>query len=421
MTSSIYQDIWDADQDTHGVPALRPGEARDEQRGFVVVDETAGADSDHRVLAEVAIPEHKRHTYRLCERLFNNYQLDPALREIVSPGELREEQDFVGAVIELPPLRIAREFIVRDRGEPLSDHAFAAMIKESWFFQGMAGSKHASGFEHVFVGEQHPKGQPRGGTVRLGGYHFWYKYHLDDSAGRTGGDDIRYHSTVYPGAGNPAHGLLVPEVVTLSFSWSAFDFTTGRVRNLRKPIGGFWVGCSPEGLIALGLVRARTQAPKTAEINGARYGLDLHRLSDNRNAIRTFFPRFKSCSVCNVHEDPAEPPPSAGEPGRVRMLAALINPAGHDPGRETVTLVNVTPEAIPIRGWAIRAPNGTEFVFGDEILAGGEVRTFRLPSNSAQLRNRAGRIVLRDAAGNPQHEVTYSDEQARRQGFTSVF
>ena len=39
------------------------------------------------------------------------------------------------------------------------------------------------------------------------------------------------------------------------------------------------------------------------------------------------------------------------------MIAALVNPSGEDPGLERVMVVNTTPEAIDLAGWAIADKN----------------------------------------------------------------
>ncbi len=430
MSTTIYQDIWDADQTTNGVPAVRKGELTSEQSGFVMVDEPgAAAPGEHKVLVKVKIPETKRQTYHLCERLFNNYTLDPGVRELVTADETQEEKDFIDAIVELPPLQAAREFISRELNQTISNTALASMVKETWFLQGRAGSKHASGFEHVFVGEQKPKGeQPDDAAVKMGGYHFWYKYYLDDAGSRIpipapDADRIVFHGTRYSGAEDPAQGLLVPEIVTLSFEWLAPDFTTGAQQRLSKPIGGFWVGCSPEGLIALGLVRCRTKAGKIAKINGATYQLDLHRLDDNPQSIRTFFPRFKRFDFRDINpgDDDEEGNGTSPSDSEVRIVAALVNPSGQEAGRENVTLLNTSPTAVNLNKWVIQAPNGWRFVFADVILKGGEVRTFRIPTTNPQFRNKAGNITLFNDKNKPHHQVSYSDEEAKREGFTIVF
>jgi hypothetical protein len=81
----------------------------------------------------------------------------------------------------------------------------------------------------------------------------------------------------------------VPEVVTLSYRWDAFDRESGARRPLVQAIGGFWVGCSLEGLMALGTVRFFEHGRVEAVINGARYQIDLYRSEDGQS-LRTTSP-----------------------------------------------------------------------------------------------------------------------------------
>jgi poly(U)-specific endoribonuclease len=83
----------------------------------------------------------------------------------------------------------------------------------------------------------------------------------------------------------------VPEVVTLAYRWDAYDAESGQRRALYNPIGGFWVGCSIEGLMALALVRFFQRGRIETTINGARYEVELYRSPDGRS-LRTCFPRF---------------------------------------------------------------------------------------------------------------------------------
>ncbi|NET03218.1 MAG: hypothetical protein F6K16_00485 [Symploca sp. SIO2B6] len=128
MSETIFQDIWNADQSGNGIPALRPTEQKDAARGYVVVDERASAvGSSHRVLKEVVIPEAKMETYRLCERLFDNYALERAVREQVIPQETQEELDFIDAIFELADIQIAPgdifKFIIPGNGGILRNKA----------------------------------------------------------------------------------------------------------------------------------------------------------------------------------------------------------------------------------------------------------------------------------------------------------
>ena len=51
------------------------------------------------------------------------------------------------------------------------------------------------------------------------------------------------------------------------------------------------------------------------------------------------------------------PPPNGFKDGVVRIAGALVNPFGHDPGLESVTLVNLSPEPLDLAGWQIADRN----------------------------------------------------------------
>lgn len=288
----IYQQIWDVDQAGDGVPAIRLEEAgrRDDEVGYVIVHETDAAGRDHRVLREVRIPSRKRASYARVRALFDNYTLDPEVPDRFTRREREEERRFVEAALESPPMRLARQVLDAERSRAMSDEEFAELVDVTWFRMGRTEGKYASGFEHVFIGEG------SGGRSRtLDGYHFWYKYWLDDTGVTSGKDDIEVVGPRYQDSQDPEGGILTPQVVTLSYKWKAFDFDAGRYyRTLEKRIGGFWVGCSAEGLLALGLVRAHSRAGKDAVIEGARYTLQLFNLEFEPRSIRTFYPVYRS-------------------------------------------------------------------------------------------------------------------------------
>jgi poly(U)-specific endoribonuclease len=287
--SEIYQRIWDADQAASGIPAIAAGVAGDAELGFVEVDERAGADPGHRLFAEVRIPERKRRTYDLCKALFDNYRLDQTKGEDNRSEEARELLALLEAVADSAPMAVAREHLEKESGRSYSRDEWQELIFAVWFRQFDDGcNRDLSGFEHVAVGEQ------KGGTVN--GHHFWYKYYLDDWAAFSGEDDIDHDGTRYDGPNRQdgrlsAVGREVPEVVTLAYRWDAYEFETRERRSLYEPIGGFWVGCSIEGLMALGLVRFFERGRVETTINGARYEIPLYRSPDGQS-LRTFFPRF---------------------------------------------------------------------------------------------------------------------------------
>jgi hypothetical protein len=312
------------------------------------------------------------------------------------------------------------------------------MINETWFTMGRSGNQpDASGFEHVFVGEQASQ------ATKIGGYHFWYKYWLDDGghnvAGVTFDDRIEYLGTKYGAAETPDKGVLVPDVVTLELKWTApvgdLDHPNpSATKQLHKPIGGFFVGTSPEGLIALGLVRTRTQSGKMAQINGAEYQLDLHRLDQNPRAIRTFFPRFVRANVIDITPGGTNTEPGGATPGvgtgsasgtaatvPFRIIAGMINPVNPEGGREFLQILNLWDHIETLQHWKIEAPNGVVFTLADIAVAPGDVFKFVIPSSTGILRNRAGIIRFRAPDGSVVQECHYSEEQASREGQPILF
>lgn len=122
----------------------------------------------------------------------------------------------------------------------------------------------------------------------------------------------------------------------------------------------------------------------------------------------------------DVPEPGPGPQPGPSEPDHlVRIVGALVNPSGPAPERETVTLLNASPDAIDLAGWQIldklknKGPlSGT--------LGPGETLRVPLPAN-VQLGNKGGIITLLDARGLKVDGVSYTKEQAEKEGWTVVF
>jgi poly(U)-specific endoribonuclease len=283
--ADIYQQIWDADQAHAGLRAVKKGQPIDaatRDHGYVVVDEAKNAGPEHRLLVELVIPPGKAVSYKRVEVLFNNYTLDQTKPEVNFPDEEREVQAFIEAVYKTPPMEVARGYVSTQAGRSIATSEWWSILERVWFEQfDMGSNKDLSGFEHVIVGEQ------KQGKVQ--GYHFWYKYYLDENF-RTD-DEVVDTIKFLRWEGKP--GDTSPDVATLSYQWQAFDYERKVYRKLTKPIGGFWIGPSVEGLMAMGTVRclAEALAPKKAVINDARYNLPLYRSPNDRN-LRTFYPEF---------------------------------------------------------------------------------------------------------------------------------
>ena len=107
--------------------------------------------------------------------------------------------------------------------------------------------------------------------------------------------------------------------------------------------------------------------------------------------------------------------------GVVRIVGALVNPAGHDPGLESVTLLNLAPEPIDLAGWQIANRNDDRFTIGDAIIGAGGTARIGLPADIAPLSNQGGEITLLDRQEARVHGVAYTGAQVSRQGWTIAF
>lgn len=107
--------------------------------------------------------------------------------------------------------------------------------------------------------------------------------------------------------------------------------------------------------------------------------------------------------------------------GSIRIVAAKVNPAGPEPGNETVILLNTTADAISLDGWAIVDKNKRKEQLTGPVLEAGSTTTIVLSGKNAQLSNKGGIITLLDANGIKIDGVSYTKEQVKRQGWTWVF
>ncbi len=111
--------------------------------------------------------------------------------------------------------------------------------------------------------------------------------------------------------------------------------------------------------------------------------------------------------------------PTEASDGRVLIVAALVNPEGGHPERETVTLINPTPRDMDLGGWRLGNKAGAAMTLAGTIAA-GKTREIEMAPD-VPLSNKGGKITLLDGAGLKVHGVAYSRDQARRSGWTLVF
>jgi uncharacterized protein YukJ len=118
-----------------------------------------------------------------------------------------------------------------------------------------------------------------------------------------------------------------------------------------------------------------------------------------------------------VITDPSRPTPADG---RVRIVAALVNPVGPAPEAETVTILNASPAPIDLGGWRLADRMKRTCPAPDVHLLPGATLTVQLTPD-VQLGNRGGAITLLDADGLKVDGVAYTSDAIPDEGWTVVF
>ena len=109
----------------------------------------------------------------------------------------------------------------------------------------------------------------------------------------------------------------------------------------------------------------------------------------------------------------------ASQDQKVRIVGALVNPAGPAPERETVTLLNASAADINLANWQIADKLKHKHTLSGTIAAGATLAVV-LPS-TVQLGNKGGLITLLDSNGLKVDGASYTEQQAQREGWTVVF
>lgn len=125
-------------------------------------------------------------------------------------------------------------------------------------------------------------------------------------------------------------------------------------------------------------------------------------------------------TVTDVPDPGPGPQPSPSEPDlAVRIVAAMVNPVGGAPERETVTILNASPNTVNLQGWQIADKLKNKHKLSGTLNAGATLMIV-LPQ-TVQLGNKGGIITLLDNKGLKVDGVSYIEEQAKKEGWTIVF
>jgi uncharacterized protein YukJ len=117
---------------------------------------------------------------------------------------------------------------------------------------------------------------------------------------------------------------------------------------------------------------------------------------------------------------PAPAPVSPSQPG-VSIVAALINPGGADVGKESVTLLNLTPDAVDLAGWSLADNHGQALHLTGPHLGAGDTVRITLSGQDVQLSNQGGTLTLLDPNGLKVHGVAFTQSAAALEGWSIGF
>jgi uncharacterized protein YukJ len=150
-------------------------------------------------------------------------------------------------------------------------------------------------------------------------------------------------------------------------------------------------------------------------------GLIFHFPSRNRwAAVFTAF-QSESFHTDDVTGNPLNdlPPRDPGQPENetpVRIVAAMVNPKGDDPGKEYVILLNKSAEDINLSGWQIADKQKKKDTLGNLTIPAGETLKVKLTGKGAQLSQKGGIITLLNKDGLKVDGVTYTQKDASVEG-----
>ncbi|TBR57729.1 DUF2278 family protein [Mastigocladus laminosus UU774] len=122
----------------------------------------------------------------------------------------------------------------------------------------------------------------------------------------------------------------------------------------------------------------------------------------------------------NVGNEPKIPDTPAVKP-QVRIIAALLNPSGEDVGKESITLINSSPNKVDLTGWAIVNQLKQKASLDGFNIEPGAVVKVPLSGKDVQLSNKGGTLSLLNQEGIKVDGVSYTKKDTQEEGWTTLF
>ncbi|XP_029930457.1 poly(U)-specific endoribonuclease-C-like isoform X1 [Myripristis murdjan] len=213
-------------------------------------------------------------TYAHFINLLDNYEMSTGVSETVTSEELRENHLFLDAILETDVMKHAHKYLVSKGQSPSDQTQFKRQLYDIWFrlyHRDRSGGQDSCGFEHVFVGET-KSGQ------EIMGLHNWVQFYLQEKH-----DHVDYKG--YKARDNKDTPDEDDHVLNLQFSW----------KGLVKPVGGSFIGVSPEFEMALFtiLFLISTEKMTSEVVKVDEYVMELVVYRHGRS-IGTSFPKLLS-------------------------------------------------------------------------------------------------------------------------------
>jgi uncharacterized protein YukJ len=111
-----------------------------------------------------------------------------------------------------------------------------------------------------------------------------------------------------------------------------------------------------------------------------------------------------------------EPTPQPAGKTQVRIIAALVNAEGEEPGKEYVILLNKSSRPVNLDGWQIMDKLSKKDIISNKMIEAGDTLRIKLSGQGAQLSNKGGNITLLNKEGLKMDGVTYTKEDASVEG-----
>ncbi|MEM9821077.1 MAG: S8 family serine peptidase, partial [Bacteroidota bacterium] len=118
-------------------------------------------------------------------------------------------------------------------------------------------------------------------------------------------------------------------------------------------------------------------------------------------------------------KDQANTPEALSTGAGLFIVAALVNPKGTERGNETISLLNISDQAIDLNDWILDTNKTSKEILKNQIIAPGGFLIVQL--SKLRLSNSGGKIRLLNAEGSVVHEVTYTRNQAKKEAWSIRF